>query len=102
MAVTQTITIRKENEIFYTVNEAVDLFMLECETPALLSNEKFNNDAIDAGEMVETKSLTLAEDGVITTRTWTDTKWLDAEATKHTRKSEKQYNNGWIRTATVS
>ena len=103
MAVTQTITIRKEDGTeFSTVPEAVDLFMSECETPALLSNEKFNNAAIAAGEMVESKSLTLPNDGVVVTRTWTDSKWLEAESTKHIRATEKQYNNGWIRTASVS
>ena len=98
MAVTQTVTITKDGASFSTVDEAVALFVSECTSSALTSNQSFNQDSATSGDLIETFSVSENNDGFVINRTWTDSKWAEKDV-----QAEKVVgSNGWSKRVDVA
>jgi hypothetical protein len=93
MAVTQTVTLTKDDATFASVNEAAELFISECTDTQLNTNKTYNEDAITSGDMVESVALKASNDGFVLTRTWTDAKYAEAQSTK----SAFVLGSGWTK-----
>lgn len=110
MAVSQIVTITKNDAVFASKAEAVSAYKLDGVIPE--STETFNQAAIDSGDLVvESTNLTSEKDGYIFSHTWTDAKWNEITTSKTFLPNTDQLSdavtlsesiNGWFKSVVIS